>query len=286
MIISCSRRTDIPAFYSNWFFKRLEEGFVETRNPFNPKQISKISLKPEAVECFVFWTKNPKPMLNKLKKLSRYPFYFQFTLNGYGLTIEKNLPDTRELIDTFKALSEEIGEERVVWRYDPVLLSKEYNLEFHKNNFKSLAESLGPYTKRCVFSFIDNYKKILKRVDGLGIREPNNCEMLNLAKHFKEVAIKNGFDLKTCGEEIDLLSIGIKKNSCIDDELIQSITGKELFLKKDTNQRGECLCVKSRDIGEYNSCLHNCIYCYANGNTKKVRENIIKHNYLSNFLIG
>lgn len=286
MIISCSRRTDIPAFYSKWFFNRVREGFVQTRNPFNPKQISTISLKPGNVDCFVFWSKNPAPMLSRLNELESYSYYFQFTLNGYGGDIERNLPPVETLIETFKELSKKIGKDRVIWRYDPVLLSPKYTKEFHIDNFEYLASKLGAYTNRSVFSFIDLYKKISKKMESLEIREPDSSEMMDIARSFKGICNRYSLDLRTCGEAIDLRSLGIEKSSCIDGDLIRSITGRDLNFKRDSSQRGECLCVKSRDIGVYNSCLHNCVYCYANSKIEGVRENIKKHDNLSNFLIG
>jgi len=159
MIISVSRRTDIPAFYSDWFFKRLEEGFVLVRNPMNPQQVSKVSLSKAVVDCFVFWTKNPKSMLEKLPLLAGYDYYFQFTLNPYDQEIEVNLPKKAEIIKTFIELSNLIGKDRVIWRYDPILLTDKITIGDHLEYFNILAGQLGDYTRKCVISFLDQYQK-------------------------------------------------------------------------------------------------------------------------------
>ena len=159
MILSVSRRTDIPAFFSKWFINRIREGYVLVRNPMNYHQISKINLSPKSIDCIVFWTKNAKPMLPYLKEIGeQYPFYFQYTLNAYGKDIEQNLPPLNERLKTIKMLSQTIGKERVIWRYDPILLSPTYNIEWHVEQFKILAQELSNYVETCVFSFLDLLK--------------------------------------------------------------------------------------------------------------------------------
>jgi Domain of unknown function (DUF1848). len=160
MIISASRRTDIPAFYSEWFLNRIKAGFLIVRNPMNPKQLSRIVLTPDVVDCIVFWTKNPTPMLPKLDELKDYNYYFQFTLTGYGQDIERNLPSKKDvLIPAFLELSEKIGAHRVIWRYDPILINSKYSEEYHVSAFKQIAEALNGHTEKCVFSFVDRYRK-------------------------------------------------------------------------------------------------------------------------------
>ncbi len=156
MIISASRRTDIPTYYSNWFFNRIKEGYVCVRNPMNIHQVSKISLSSNVVDGFVFWTKNPIPMMNRLNDLSDYKYYFQFTVNSYGKDIEANIPNKNDvIIPAFKRLSDLIGPERVIWRYDPILLTQQYSVEYHAKYFEEIAKRLSGYTHKCVICFVD-----------------------------------------------------------------------------------------------------------------------------------
>jgi hypothetical protein len=160
MIISCSRRTDVPAFYSDWFFNRLSEGYVLVLNPMNARQVRNVSLALPDVDCIVFWTKNPAPMLDRLHLLKDYPKYFQFTLTPYDRDVEPNLPPKSELIDTLLRLSDKIGKKRIIWRYDPVLLTDKISIDYHVDHFGDLAKRLSGYTERCVISFIDMYRHI------------------------------------------------------------------------------------------------------------------------------
>lgn len=275
MILSVSRRTDIPSYYSEWFLNRLKEGFLYVRNPMNARQVSKILLDKETIDCIVFWTKNPKPMLSRIHELRDYPFYFQFTLTGYGRDIEPSLPDKRkELIPTFIKLSEMVGRERVILRYDPILLNERYTLEYHCKAFEEITSKLSGYTNCVVISFLDWYTKIDKNMRKQGIRIPKEEEIRYVAKQFGGIAKKNHMKIVTCAEKMDLSEYGIGHSSCIDRELIESIIGRSLSVKKDKNQRMECCCVASVDIGTYNTCLNGCTYCYAN-----VSRGIIERNY-------
>ena len=264
MIISASRRTDIPAFHSEWFFGRIKEKRVEVKNPFNANQKREINLEPNAVDCFVFWSKNPKPMLDKLDLIKEYNYYFQFTLNPYGRDIEVRLPPKNEIIETFKKVSDKIGVDRIIWRYDPVLFNDKYNTAYHIEKFDELAAALKGYTEKATFSFIDFYKKILKNLQSINAEEITHEEKITLAKNFSQIAEKNNFAIGVCAEDIDLAEYGITNARCIDAGLISKITGREITGKKDKNQRPECGCIGSVDIGQYNSCSNGCIYCYAN----------------------
>ena len=204
MIISASRRTDIPAFYSDWFFNRIEEQFVLVRNPMNNSQIRKIALDPNNVECFVFWSKNPKPMLPVLEKLNNYHYYFQFTLNPYEQDIETNLPDKTERIDTFKKLSDKLGAHRVIWRYDPVLVNSKYTILYHTENFGKLANMLKGYTEKVTFSFIDFYSKIKQNIAAHKIENIDSETKNKIAKDFAAIAHENFLAIDTCAEAIDL----------------------------------------------------------------------------------
>ena len=272
MILSVSRRTDIPNYYSEWFFNRIKEGFVYVRNPMNPRQVSKIPLSPQVVDCIVFWTKNPEPMLARLPELSGYHYYFQFTLTGYGRDIERNVPHKKEkMIPIFQQLSEQIGSSRVIWRYDPILFTKDYTPEYHLKAFSQIAESLKGYTDKCVISFVDTYAKNQKAMKELGAYDLTGLE--EFAHSLSQIARANGMSIATCAENLDLQHCGIGHNSCIDKELIEEIIGCPIKVKKDKNQRPECGCVESIDIGTYNTCLNGCVYCYANHSLESVRRN-------------
>ena len=201
MILSVSRRTDIPAFYAEWFFRRIREGFLYVRNPMNPRQVSRIALSPEVVDCIVFWSKNPAPMLERLDELREYPFYFQFTLTGYGRDIEPGLPDKRkELIGTFQRLSEKAGKERVVWRYDPILVNDRYTMEYHLKAFEEIVGCLKGYTEKAVISFVDFYAKTLRNTKDLHIKNLSREEMTEIAKGMSQIANSCGLTVETCAE--------------------------------------------------------------------------------------
>lgn len=287
MIISASRRTDIPSYYSEWFFNRLNEGYVCVRNPMNIHQISKISLLPNVVDGIVFWTKNPKPMIEKLYLLEKYNYYFQFTVNSYDKDVEPNIPNKNDfIIPTFKELSSLIGSEKVVWRYDPILLNEKYNIDYHIKYFKKIAERLSGSTQKCIISFVDLYKNTKRNTDDLNIQEIDEATMIYLAKSFSEIAKENGLKVESCSEKIDLEKFGIPHGHCIDCELLEKIIGTKLDIEKDKNQRKECGCAASIDIGAYNTCQNGCKYCYANFNNNIVRKNYSLHDPQSSLLLG
>lgn len=259
MIISASRRTDIPAFYADWFFTRLKAGFVLTRNPMNPKQVTRIDLGPQAVDGFVFWTKNPGPMLSRLDELKDYAYYFQFTLTAYGKDIEPRLPDKKALIDTFKRLSDRVGPQRVIWRYDPVLLSPAYTVEGHLNAYAKMARALQGAAEKCVISFIDtDYRNVRKNAAALELLAIPLETQLKLARGFHDTALENGFILSACSESEALKAAGVMPAVCVDAAMFDQKRAR------DKGQRPQCQCAKSVDIGQYNTCPHLCKYCYAN----------------------
>jgi len=252
----------------------------------NIRQVSAINLAPELVDCIVFWSKNPKPMIDKLHLIEDYKYYFQFTLNPYEPDVEAGLPSKNEIIETFKKLSDIIGPQKVIWRYDPVLINRKYNTAYHIDKFEKLANVLKGYTEKVTFSFIDFYKKTAENIKSLEIVEISMEEKKTIAQKFSEIAKNNNFLIDTCAEYIDLSEYGIARARCIDDRLISKITGYNLHVEKDKNQRPECGCVKSIDIGEYNSCTNSCVYCYANYSNNIVERNIKKHIQSSPLLTG
>lgn len=287
MILSVSRRTDIPNYYSEWFINRMKEGFLYVRNPMNIHQVSKIMLSPDIVDCIVFWTKNPKPMLDKLDALKEYKYYFQFTLTGYGRDVEKGLPHKKkEVIPVFKELSKKIGSEKVIWRYDPIFFNENYTKEYHINAFSQIAEELEGYTHRCVISFVDFYAKNRKGMEELKLQETKERQLVSFSGKLQEVALAKGIEVFSCAEKIDLSECGIKHGSCIDKNIIEEITGCKIEISKDKNQREECGCVESVDVGSYNTCLNGCKYCYANFSEKAVCSNVKKCDVNSPLLCG
>lgn len=287
MILSVSRRTDIPNYYSEWFFNRLKDGFLYVRNPMNFHQISEIKISPDVVDCIVFWTKNPLPMMERLDELEAYNYYFQFTLTGYGNDVERNLPNKKtSVIPIFQEVSNKIGKEKVVWRYDPIFFSNRYNVQYHLKAFRSIAEALSGYTEKCVISFLDIYPKNKKNMDNLLSYDLSDSELREFAKELSNIAKENHIKIGSCAEKVDLDEYGIIHNSCIDKELIEKIIGCKLKINKDKNQRIECGCVESVEVGTYNTCKNGCVYCYANYSAKSVESNFQKYDPLSPLLCG
>ena len=287
MILSVSRRTDIPNYYSEWFFNRLKDGFLYVRNPMNFHQISEIKISPDVVDCIVFWTKNPLPMMERLDELEAYNYYFQFTLTGYGNDVERNLPNKKtSVIPIFQELSNKIGKEKVVWRYDPIFFSDRFNVQYHLKAFRSIAEALSGYTEKCVISFLDIYPKNKKNMDNLLSYDLSDSELRGFAKELSNIAKENHIKIGSCAEKVDLDEYGIIHNSCIDKELIEKIIGCKLKINKDKNQRIECGCVESVEVGTYNTCKNGCVYCYANYSAKSVESNFQKYDPLSPLLCG
>ena len=287
MIISVSRRTDIPAFYADWFYNRLRAGYVLVRNPMNLHSVSKVRLTADVVDGFVFWTKNPLPMARRLDELAAYPYYFQFTLTGYEADIEPGVPDKRRvLVPAFKDLAVRIGKKRVIWRYDPIFFSVKYTPQYHLACFEALAAELHNSTERCVISFMDSYRNTKRNAQQLGAIESSSEELYDFAGQLARIAAKYGLKLQTCAESMDLTALGITPSACIDKALLEGIGGFKLDVKKDANQRAECCCAASIDIGAYNTCPGGCLYCYANYNAPLVQTNIAAHDKTSQLLFG
>lgn len=284
MILSASRRTDIPSYYSEWFLNRLKEGYVLTRNPMNSSQISRIKLSPETIDCIVFWTKDPLPMMGQLSILEElgYRYYFQFTLTPYGKEVERNLRDKKDILDTFRKLAESIGSERVLWRYDPIILNDSFDINYHREHFSSLCSKLQGNTKRCTISFVDRYHKIKSDT----ITEISEQDMQKLAGLMFETGSRYGLELMSCCEKLDLSSYGIRQASCIDKSMVEQVCGYPIDAKADANQRAGCGCIQSIDIGVYNTCRNGCIYCYANYSEASVMKNYLSHNPKSELLTG
>lgn len=287
MILSASRRTDIPNYYSEWLARRFRAGFLCVRNPMNFRQVSRITLNPNVIDCIVFWTKNPAPMLPYLDEYRRYMYYFQFTLTGYGKDIEPGLPDKRRiLIPAFCELADRIGRDRVIWRYDPIFLSDHYTLDYHVKAFTRIAEALVGRTRRVVISFLDDYEKTKRNMKGINIQGLTKEKMRRLAHSFAVIAGRYGMEIQTCAEKIDLSEYGITHGACIDREYIEHLLGCRLRAGKDHGQRPECRCMESVEIGSYHTCRNGCRYCYANFSDGRVQARIRDFDVDSPILCG
>ncbi len=289
MIVSCSRRTDIPAFYSEWFMNRLRDGYVCVRNPYNHNQISKIYLSREVVDCIVFWTKNSGPMMKDLDEIHElgYEYYFHFTITPYQTDIEPGLKDKKESVKNFIRLSEKIGKEKVILRYDPILFTPKYTIDYHEKAFEKLCKQVGMHTKKVVISFVDHYRKNHKKLIEADILEPEENQVRDLSVRLVKIASQYGLYLETCAEKYDLADLGIKHGACIDGSYIAELIGSKLINenRKDGN-RALCGCMESIDIGQYDTCLHACTYCYANISDRLAKQNNGEHDPKSDILIG
>ncbi|MBU3950002.1 MAG: DUF1848 domain-containing protein [Proteobacteria bacterium] len=291
MIISASRRTDIPAFYSKWFINRIRSGFCTVPNPFNSAQISNISLAPENVDLIVFWTRNPGPIIPYLKELNQrgYRYYFLYTLMNNPKLLDPKSPSAKHSLNIFKKLSDIIGPEKIIWRYDPIILSNITDINYHKQTYENIAKSLCGYTFRCIISFVEIYRKIKGRLMKLSEKgfmlNQYNDNISDLSSYLAQISAKNNMEIQSCALKKELGKFGILPGKCIDDAYIKKVFGLKFDLKKDPFQRKECGCVASKDIGMYNSCLYECQYCYATGSFGKAGINYRNHDPCSSSLL-
>lgn len=253
----------------------------------NIHQISKITLSPNVIDGIVFWTKNPIPMMQYLDELNNYAYYFQFTVNAYGKDVEVNVPNKNDvIIPAFRKLSNRIGRDRVIWRYDPILLTEKYTIDYHVNYFNELAKRLSGYTHKCIISFVDLYRNTQAHLKELNILPLGEKEMYELAERLVEIANKNDLIVESCAEKINLEQFGIQHGHCIDCQLFEKILNCKINILKDKNQRLECGCMESIDIGAYNTCKNGCVYCYANFSKTTVIKNMGAHNPSSPLIFG
>ncbi len=270
MIISASRRTDIPAFHSEWFFRRLREGFVLMRNHQNDERFHRVPLTPDLVDCIVFRTKNPAPMLSRLDELRDYNYLFNITMNPYGREMETNLPRLVERVETYKWLAEKIGPLRMIWRYDPVMISPKYNLDFHRRAFEYLCRELAPHSYKCMIGFIINHRFIAGRMTPMIINERSEADMLAIGEVFGEIAARYGQKIETCATEVLLDEFGITHGACVEREQIEKIVGYRFEKVRERYLRPHCNCMESIDIGHYSTCGNGCQYCYATIETPRL----------------
>ncbi len=288
MIVSASRRTDIPAFYSDWLLNRLQAGYVLVRNPFNPLQVSRVALDPGVVDCLVFWTKNPAPLLPRLDEIDRlgYPYFFHYTLTGCDHTLEQHLADIDTRIAAFRRLSERIGPERMLWRFDPIVLTPTLDPGHYLRSFAQLAQQLRGFTRRCTISFLSVYAKCKRNLAGLALLPLEDSEKIRFIRLLAALAARCEIELCACCDPLLTEQCGIAAARCIDERLVADILGQPVRIKKDSGQRPGCGCAASVDIGAYNTCPHGCRYCYANVSPQVVARNHAAHDPRSPLLTG
>ena len=282
MILFASGRTDIPAFYSKWFINRVKAGFVDVRNPFNQNLISRINFSD--VDLIMFCSKNPLPMIDKLKML-KVPVLFHVTITPYSKDVEPNIPDKRLIIEGLKKLSLVLSIDNVVLRYEPIFLSDKYNVDYHIRAFDKLCKNLNGYVNKIIVSFMDEYKNVRINKDILKYRAFTREDYKKIGEAFSKSAMDNGMSVQTCFEDEDLTEYGFVKGECLSHELAYILTGKK-FKSSNVRKEKKCQCVQMVDIGDYNSCMHMCKYCYANYDEKAVSSNFKMHDDNSSLLIG
>ena len=284
MILNTGLRTDIPGFFSEWFYNRIDDGFVYVRNPYAKNQIYSYRLDPELIDCIIFCTKNPKPMFENLEKIDKFNQYWHITITPYEKEIEPNVPPMNDVLESFKYLSKKLGKENVTLRYDPIFINEKYTLEKHIESFEYIINSLSGYTTEAIISFIDLYEKTKRNFPKA--REVTKDERLKLGKEFAQIGKKNNITIKTCVEGTELDKFGIDSSGCMTKEVIERAINKNLNIPKQKARNGECYCLLNNDIGEYNTCGHGCLYCYANSNKRLVKRNLKLHDPKSPILIG
>jgi hypothetical protein len=286
MIISASRRTDIPAFYSRWLIQRIRDGFCEVINPFNSNQRRTVSLKSKDVDLIVFWTRNARPLLPYLKELDErgLHYYFLYTLVNYDTDLEPHSVAPEQLIDDFHQTADQISPDRVVWRYDPIIISQKYNWQYHLETFETLAARLQSATRRVIVSLIDYYRKTLRNLanihparEQLNLSAEQDPGLVDFLGQLAAIAGKYQLEIQSCCEAAYWANHGIKAGKCIDDEYIRRVFQITVDSEKDPGQRAACQCVRSVDIGAYDTCPGGCRYCYANHSPAAARKNFRDH---------
>ncbi len=284
MILNTGSRTDIPAFYSEWFMNRIREGFVMVRNPFDPHMVIRYDIDPETTDIIVFCTKNPKPMLEHIDELKDHRMYWNVTITPYGKEIEENVPNKKEVMDSFIELSKKVGVNSVVWRYDPIFISERYSLDYHLLIFEKMAKYLQGYCNACIISFIDLYEKTRRNFPE--VREVSRQDQEYLTERFVKIAARYGMRIRLCHEDRELERFGADASGCLSRKVLEEATGLKLKENRGNFTRQGCECLLGNDIGAYNSCMHYCRYCYANYDKKIVAENRRLHDPKSPLLIG
>ena len=285
MIINVGGRTDIVNYYTPWLLNRLEEGYAYSRNPFARENVYKLSLKSEDVDCLLFCSKNYQPILKHIGDIDeKYNILCNYTITAYGKDIEPKVPSINQSIKTLKRLSDIVGVNKILWRYDPILLSEKYTVEKHLETFEYLAEKISPLVYRCIFSFVDMYKKVEENMPE--IIPFTDEDKVKLLKGIGEISKKYNLYTQTCATNENYEKYGIHAAGCTTREILEQAHNVVYKNVKGTGIRENCQCIPSRDIGAYNSCLSECKYCYANRKPDIPKKVIKMHDEKSPLLLG
>ncbi|MCF0156161.1 MAG: DUF1848 domain-containing protein [Veillonella sp.] len=284
MILQTGQRTDIPAFYAPWFIRRLEEGYVRVRNPYHPFQVTEYRFSPESIDFIGFTTKNPRPLLQYWDQLKAYDMLWHVTLTAYGRDMEPHVPPIEQVIEDIQFLSQKLGPKQVVWRFDPVILTDFYTVDYHLEAFQKISQALGGYVDTVITSFVDLYPSVVRLHPDLQRPNPDQAEIL--LRTMQEISSSHGIHLRTCGEKNRYAHLGIDSSDCYTAQEFERIFGRSFKLPAKGQARSTCSCYLHGDIGAYNTCQHFCRYCYANTETDIVAHNWKLHDPNSPFLIG
>lgn len=284
MIINTGGRTDTVQYYTEWLLKRFEEGYVLSRNPLFTNKVTRYELTPENVDCVIFCSKNYTPILSHIGEITeRFNTYFHYTITAYGKDIEPVVPSIEESIDTLLALEKIVGKKRIAWRYDPILLTKDYTVKRHLETFEYMAGKLHRYVDRCIFSFVEMYKKLEHNMPEIILLTDEDRK--ELAEGLGNIAAKYNLFIQTCGTNGDYSKYGINQSGCMTLEMLGNANSVKFRDLKHKGLRQGCHCIESRDIGAYDTCLNGCKYCYANKNPHIAYENYKLHDTNSPLLM-
>ncbi len=285
MIINTGGRTDTVQYYSEWLLNRFKEGFVFSRNPFYPAKVTRYELSADKVDCVVFCSKNYEPILERLHEITdKFNTYFHYTITAYESDIEPRVPTIEKSIETLIKLKNIVGKNRIAWRYDPVLLTEKYTIDYHLKTFENMTSQLSEHIDRCIFSFVEMYKKLSVNMPELKAITQN--EKIVLASGMGEIAQKYNLHLQTCATNGDYTNFGIHPSGCMTLDILEKANNVKFKKLKHRGNRKHCKCIETRDIGAYDTCPNGCRYCYANATPKKALENFKLHNPNSPILFG
>ncbi len=285
MIINTGSRTDTVQYYSDWLLKRFEEGFVYSRNPRFPQIVTRFELDPKVLDCVVFCSKNYEPILDRLTEITdRFNTYFHYTITAYSKDVEPNVPSIDKSIETLIKLSKIVGKQRIAWRYDPILLTKKYTKQVHYETFAYMAKRLSPYIDRCIFSFVDMYKKLKTNMPEIIFL--SDVDKNEIAKNIGAIAQKYNMIIQTCATGENYEQYGIFQSGCMTSDILGKANNITFKKVRHSGNRQGCRCIENRNIGDYDTCPNGCRYCYANQNPQIAQENYKKHNPNDLMILG
>ena len=285
MILNTGARTDTVQYYTKWLLKRFEEGYALSRNPLFPNKVTRLELTPDVVDCVVFCSKNYGPILGDLHRITeRFHTFFFYTITAYGKDIEPGVPPIDESIENLLELERQVGAQRICWRYDPVLLTNRYTIDVHLRTFEAMAARLSGHVARCIFSFVEVYKKLETNMPELKVM--TTAEMNAIARGIGTIAQKHGLYLQTCGTNGDYRRYGIHPSGCMTLQMLGQANGIAFRGLQHKGSRAGCRCIDSRDIGAYDTCINGCKYCYANRDPQIAAANYRRHDPDSPLLLG